>query len=42
MHIMKESDYQEHVRTYRGFIKTSAYCAAGVAIVLALMAIFLI
>ena len=40
--MIKEAEYHEHVRTYRGFVKVSTYCAIGVAVILGLMAIFLV
>jgi len=40
-HRMTEATYHDHVQTYRGFVKAAAYCAAAIAVVLALMAIFL-
>ncbi len=42
MHIMKESDYHEHVQTYRGFVKGGTITAVVVAVVLVLMALFLL
>lgn len=41
MNQMKEAEYHTHVQTYRGFVRTATYCAALVAVVLALMATFL-
>ncbi|GAB4235333.1 MAG: hypothetical protein Kow0032_19790 [Methyloligellaceae bacterium] len=38
----KAMDVDEHVRTYQGFIKATIYCSVGVAVLLALMAIFLV
>lgn len=35
-------DYQEHMRTYHGFIKAVQYGSVSVALILFLMAIFLI
>ncbi len=40
--MMKEAEYHEHVKTYRGFVKASAWCIGGVALVLLLMLIFLV
>lgn len=42
MHIMKESDYHEHVQTYRGFVRGATIAAAIIAVVLVLMALFLV
>ncbi len=42
MHIMKESDYHTHVQTYRGFVKFGAVTFASIAVILALMALFLV
>ena len=35
-------DYAEHERTYRGFTRITKYVAIGVAVVLILMAYFLL
>ncbi len=42
MHIMKESDYHEHAKTYRAFVKGGATTAGVVACILILMALFLL
>ncbi|GAB5470808.1 MAG: hypothetical protein Kilf2KO_38380 [Rhodospirillales bacterium] len=38
---MKEPEFHEHVRTYRGFLRASLWTVIIVAIVLALMGAFL-
>lgn len=35
-------DYNEHEKTYAGFIKISIYSAVGILVILALMAAFLV
>ncbi len=42
MHIMKESDYHEHVQTYRGFVKGGTIAGVIAAAILVLMALFLL
>ena len=37
-----EDDFQEHQRTWAGFIKLMTYSAIGIAIVLAVMALTLV
>ena len=36
------ADYQEHVRTYKGFVRATIIFAAHCIVILALMAIFLL
>ena len=38
----KEKYYQEHVNSFKNFIKLGAYTSIGVIILLILMAIFLV
>ncbi len=40
--MMKEAEYHEHVKTYRGFVQAAAWCISGVVVVLLLMLIFLV
>lgn len=35
-------DFADHEKTYRGFLNLFKYCAAGIVILLVLMAIFLL
>lgn len=35
-------DYREHINTYRGFVKASIWMSVLIAIILALMAYFLV
>lgn len=42
MHIMKESDYHEHVQTYRGFVRGGTIAGVTVIVILVLMALFLL
>ncbi len=37
-----DMDYEEHVRTYKGFIRGTIITSAVVAIILVLMALFLL
>lgn len=37
-----EMDYAEHQRTYKGFIKATIICTAGIIALLVAMAIFLL
>jgi len=37
-----EMDYEEHKKTYAGFIKVSIYSTTGILVILALMATFLV
>jgi len=38
----QEKYYQEHVNTWKGFIKLGTYCTVGVIALVILMAIFLV